>query len=405
MIEYIVKSKKLITVDKNYKSIENGGFVVKDGMIIDVGIYDELKDKYVELETLDFGEYIVTPSLVDCHTHVLEYAPSSFFPVTEITHFLGGLSLILRAITSGVTALGEQLCGHPGADFGKEDYEKVVKNLPIDIVFSISTISLGLKNMVHFSGLTGAKPITNEQLMDKSIIEGMIDNSDYPGENIFINATPANFEDQFVPRAGEIIYFQEELNYIVNSFHLKGKTVGCHVAGEEAIDMAIEAGFDVIHHGHGINESQIKRIKDKDIVLVATPLGGTHLAPNSPDEILKLYEAGIDIAISTDAYLPPSKKADYLSFNDNTQRGPESLMILAHGSMKKLKDIGIDENEILSLITLQPAKVLLRDHIYGSISKGKDANFIVAKGIPGLEIKDPEDIKEVFFKGDKVISK
>lgn len=244
--------------------------------------------------------------------------------------------MLLRALSSGITALGEQICGHPNAEYNKEDYLKLVEDLPIDISFSLSTISLGLEDIVHFSGVTGICPITKEMLMDDTILKNLLEGSDYPGENIFINATPANFEKSFVPRAGEIIYTQEELDYIVNMFHENNKKIGCHVAGEEAIDMAINVGFDVIHHGHGMNKSQMKIAASKGIPIVATPLGGTHLSPNSLDEIVDLLENDIVVSISTDAYLPPSKDAPWLKSLGDGLKGSESLMAIAHETMEKL---------------------------------------------------------------------
>ncbi len=403
--DYLIRAGKLVTVNDKYKTIYDGSFVVIDGMINEVGDYSLLSEKYKRMEVLDFSDYIVTPSLVDCHTHVMEYAPSSIFPITESTHLMGSSTLILEALSSGITALGEQICGHPSVNYTKDDYLKVIKDLPIDVVFSLSTISIGLPELAHFSGITGSYTILKEMLLDESILKGLIENSEYPGENIFINATPANFEEAYVPRAGEIIYTQKELEHISSIFHSHNKRIGCHVGGEDAIQMAINAEFDVIHHAHGITIEQIKRVKEKNILIVATPLGGTHLPPNSPKEIVELVENGIEVSISTDGYLPPSKKAPWLKFLDNGIKGPESLMKIAHESMERLRHLGYDVNDILRLLTLNPAKVMGKDKQYGSIEAGKNANFLVANGIPGLDIVNQDDIIQVFYEGEKIISR
>lgn len=220
---FIIKSKKLVTASDINKTIQNGAMVISNEVIKDIGTYDYIIEQYKELEVLDYSDYIITPSLVDCHTHVLEYAPTSIFPVTKSTHLMGGISLILKTLESGITSLGEQICGHPDSDFNRSDYLKSIKNFPIDIVFSICSITIGLENLVHFTGVTGSNPVSREMLVDDKILLQLINGSDYPGENIFINATPANLEDEYVPRAGEIVYTQEELNYIVKLFHDNGK--------------------------------------------------------------------------------------------------------------------------------------------------------------------------------------
>ncbi|WP_409193777.1 hypothetical protein, partial [Clostridium perfringens] len=128
-------------------------------------------------------------------------------------------------------------------------------------------------------------------------------------------ATPANLKEKLVPRAGEIIYTQEEINKIVEMFHKKGKKIGCHVAGVEGIEMALEAKMDIIHHGHGITKDLMKKVKELNISIVATPLGGKHLTPNLPEEIASMVKEGILVAIATDSYLPPYTGLPWLNFN------------------------------------------------------------------------------------------
>ena len=133
--------------------------------------------------------------------------------------------------------------------------------------------------------------------------------------------------------------------------------------------------------------------------------GGTHLKPNSPEEIEALVKEGIIIAIATDSYLPPDINLPWLNFEDDSPRGPEVLMEISNQGMLKLKDAGLDENEILSLITLNGAKVLGLEEKIGALKVGMKANFIASKGIPGLEITDIKDIIKVFYKGKCVIDK
>ena len=390
--KYIVTSNKIITVS-DIKTLSNGAFVVSDGIISDIGDYNDIKSKYKDLEVIDFKDLVITPSLIDCHTHLFEYAPSTVYPVTEETYEIAQDTLILNGLMSGVTAFGEQVCGSPMYEMNLNKIKEKVKTLPLDIVFSTNSITIGFENLVNLTAVTGKSSVDKETLINEEILEKIIDESEYPGENVFINATPANLKEELVPKAGEIIYTQEELNKISKMFHNKEKKIGCHVAGEEGIKMAIEAKIDIIHHGHGITNELIKKAKEENIIIVATPLGGTHLKPNSPEEIEALVKEGIIIAIATDSYLPPDI------------RGPEVLMKISNQGMLKLKDAGLDENEILSLITLNGAKVLGLEEKIGALKVGMKANFIASKGIPGLEITNIKDIIKVFYEGKCVIDK
>ena len=402
--EYIVKSKKIVTISED-KTIEKGATVFSEGKIIDIGKSDDIISKYKELEVEDFGDLVITPSFIDCHTHLLEYAPSTVYPVTNETYNIAQKALVLKALMSGVTTFGEQICGSPMTVSSVKDFKEIAKDLPVNIIFSCNSITIGFKDLVNFTSVTGNNSVDKDKLIEDETIMDLVENSDYPGENIFINATPANLTEDIVPRAGEVIYTQEELEKIVHIFHDKGKRIGCHVAGKDAIEMAIKAKFDVIHHGHGITDDEIKEISNSNISIVATPLGGTHLKPNSPEDILKLIQNNILVAIATDAYLPPYEGVSWLSFNDKKPKGSPELMEISKKAIEALIDKGYDENEALSLITLNAAKILGVEDKIGSLEIGKDADFIISNGVPVVEFSDSLNIKRVYIKGKCLISR
>lgn len=404
MNRYVVHGGKLVTVSEQ-DTIYNGGMVINDGKIIDVGEIDNMLKKYPDIPVKDFSDYVVTPSLVDCHTHLLEFASSSLYPITKETHFLAGRALLLQTLASGITALGEQICGHPSCDFSIDDYRLAIKEIPMDISFAPTSISIGFKKLAHYTAITKSKGVQQSDLSDPDIVNAIADHSDYPGENLFINATPANFTTNAVPRAGEIMYTPDILKGIVNTYHEKGKQIGVHVAGEKGIQLALDAGVDVLHHAHGITNSQIKQAKQQRARIVTTPLGGTHLKPNTPDNIVQLVQHHIDVSIASDAYLPPHPEAEELSFTEGLLQGPDAFMKIAQPGMKALQESGYKESEILALLTANPAAILGKSDRYGKLAYGLDANFLVAEGVPGLEIVDVESIKRVYFRGKCVIDR
>src|SRR5699024_7062164 len=163
-------------------------------------------------------------------------------------------------------------------------------------------------------------------------------------------STPANFTKAEVPRAGDILFTPEELKRIVSIYHESGKRIGVHVAGEEGIQMTLDAGVDVLHHAHAIPKDKMKESILKGVKIVATRIGGTHLEPNSSENIRQLVRNNIDVSIASDAYLPPYD-ASWLDFPEESLQGPDVLMQIAQPSMKALYHDGLDENEILALLT------------------------------------------------------
>ena len=109
---YLVREEKIITVS-SLGSLYNGAIIIKDGRIASVGNWNTLKIQFPPLPVTDFSDYVVTPFLDDCHTHLLGFASSPLYPVTKATHLLTEKSIFLHALRLGITVLGEQICGYP----------------------------------------------------------------------------------------------------------------------------------------------------------------------------------------------------------------------------------------------------------------------------------------------------
>src|SRR5699024_12585615 len=97
-------------------TIYDGGMVINDGYILEVGGIQELQKKFPAFQIKDFSNNVVRPSLVDCHRHLLEFAPASLYPIMQNTHFMAGKSILLGDLTSGLTGVGEQMCEDSAMD-------------------------------------------------------------------------------------------------------------------------------------------------------------------------------------------------------------------------------------------------------------------------------------------------
>ena len=60
-----------MTGDTRYGLIENGALALRDGRIAWVGPMDAIPAEYQGGETTDLGGRVVTPGLIDCHTHLV----------------------------------------------------------------------------------------------------------------------------------------------------------------------------------------------------------------------------------------------------------------------------------------------------------------------------------------------
>ena len=166
---YVVRAKKIVTAGP-LGAIEQGALVVEDGILLRVVPEGELTPEERALPLVDFGELTVTPALADCHCHLLEYAAGSLYPVAEPAHLLAGKALLLNALCSGVTALGEQICGHPACGLSVEEYRQAVEGLPLTVRFALCGITLGTEGAPHYSALTGSTPVGKSDLLSPKLL-------------------------------------------------------------------------------------------------------------------------------------------------------------------------------------------------------------------------------------------
>lgn len=68
----IYKGNILFTKDKNkFKTIENGFIAVEDGIILN--LYNNLPDKYKDLEVVDYSNNLIIPGMNDLHCHAPQF--------------------------------------------------------------------------------------------------------------------------------------------------------------------------------------------------------------------------------------------------------------------------------------------------------------------------------------------
>jgi imidazolonepropionase len=69
----LLRNAKIVTIEdqESYGLIECGAIAIKDGLIDWVGADDAIPSKYLEGPIRDLEGRLITPALIDCHTHVV----------------------------------------------------------------------------------------------------------------------------------------------------------------------------------------------------------------------------------------------------------------------------------------------------------------------------------------------
>jgi imidazolonepropionase-like amidohydrolase len=191
-------------------------------------------------------------------------------------------------------------------------------------------------------------------------------------------------------------YSDEELRAIVDEAHRRGLRVAAHTHGAEAVRHAVEAGIDCIEHGFLIDDETIKLMVEHGTYLVPTTylIDGMDISraapelqakaaemfPRARESVLAAYEAGVKIAVGTDApAIPHGKNANELVAL--VERGLPALAVLRAATVT--------------------AAALLRVTDRGRLAEGLLADIIAVPGDPLQDITVTRDVRFV-MKGGKV---
>ncbi|MGV9744309.1 metal-dependent hydrolase family protein [Rhodococcus zopfii] len=191
-------------------------------------------------------------------------------------------------------------------------------------------------------------------------------------------------------------YSDEELRAIVDEAHRRGLRVASHTHGADAVRAAVAAGIDCIEHGFLVDDDAIEKMVAAGTYLVPTTrladamdvshappdlqAKAAEMFPKARTSVKAAYEAGVKIALGTDApAIPHGKNADELV---------------------ALVERGMSELDALRAATVTAAELIdVTDR--GRLAEGLLADIIGVPGDPLQDITVTQDVRFV-MKGGQV---
>ena len=353
--------------------IENGSVLAKDGVIIAVGTDATLQEQYAEeikqAEVVDATGKIVTPGLVDPHTHIVyagtrenEYAMRlEGQTYMEIMNAGGGIHATTRATqTASFEELYEQ---------SKERLDKMLLN-GITTIEAKSGYGLTLEH--ELKQLEVAKKLNEDHYMDLvSTFMGAhavpLEYKEKPEEfvDLVINEMLpvvaekklAVFNDVFCERG---VFTPEQSKRVLEAGKQYGLIPKIHADEIEPYGGAETAGeVKAISAEHLLRASDdgIKAMADNDVIGVVLP-GTAFFLMADYAEARKMIDNGVALALSTDAN-PGSSPTLSLQF------------IMNLGCL----EMWMTPEEVITATTINAAHAINEADKIGSIEVGKQADF------------------------------
>lgn len=315
---------------------------------------------------IDGAGRVLLPGLIDAHVHVVRGRDD----LRELTEW-------------GVTTGLDMACWPIGlvqamrAETGVADFRSA----------TIPAVGPG-GNHARLPGFPAEGIVTTPGQARAFVERRMADNADYI--KIVTEAAPPAGMDRATVAA------------IVQAAHEHGLKVVAHSVTTGAVDLAVEAGVDIITHAPldaVLDDKVITRMVRAGMVSVPTLTmmegvvraargRGPRYEP-SRDTVAALHRAGVPILAGTDANAAPGAPA--------AVRHGESL----HHELELLVDAGLTPIEALRGATCLPAATFgLTDR--GAIAPGKRADLVLVDGDPTADITATRAIAGVWIEGERV---
>ncbi len=223
-----------------------------------------------------------------------------------------------------------------------------------------------------------------------------------------------------------IAFSERAQKVIVEEGHRAGKTVQAHVTSPESIDMAIEAGVDILTHGdisgprYPIPSETIRKMVERGTsvsVLAVTSRQIAALEKSAPNGVLTPYmkiaatnirnmvKAGVHLLVSTDAGVQnPVLLAESSTLASDTIDARVKIGEGHFNALVALEEAGMAPMEILASATSNIARAYKVDRELGTLERGKRGDLVMLDADPLASARNYRRINAV-IKDGKVVDR
>ena len=389
----LIKAGRVLDVKSGQYRVDLG-ILTEGEKIKEIGPWTEVQPHAPgDAVIVDLSQATLLPGLIDCHAHLLISGDlGRLDPGELLTTTIAQMSASLRALLgarnarevleAGITSARN--VGHSGID------GDVALSDAINAGWIPGPRLQPAGRKITAIGGQGAALQSNvaDQILTQEflVVSGPDQARAAVRENFAIGAEVIKIViDSDAGRNRKTRYLAiDECKAIVQDAHRLGLKVAAHAGDNIAVQTAIECGVDSIEHAWRATDTQLRQMKQKGIVLVATEIF-VNAAPK--ERLQRAIGIGVKIAMGSDAWaLLPGKT-----------RGEATLV-----ELRKLQDEGMPSIDIIRSSTVNAAELMGWSDRVGELAAGKFADIVAVAGDP---VKDIGLLQHMQFvmKGAKVV--
>jgi imidazolonepropionase-like amidohydrolase len=360
-------------------------------------------------ECIDFPKETLMPGFVDAHTHV--QLPGNGTRIEELDretdeiHLLEAVRNCRIALESGVTTLRDNGGWRMVTFAMKEAIRRNIVVGPDIVACGRPVTSTGGHMWMMGSQADGPDGV-------RACVRQLVrDGADY----IKLVATGGDTPHTFPERRS---FTREELAAAVDESHARGKLVGAHVHGVDAINDCISVGVDMLIHCTFLRPDGTMRIDERIAHDIAKKNIWVNINCHSTLRARSLLEQK-----KREHGLTPAEEIDLQAWSERAKQRIEVGQRLRkagarfvagsdsgwpapfgefHGELMAQAELGLSPIEALHAGTRDSADALgILDRV-GTIETGKLADLILVDGFPDRDISDAAKVVAVFKSGVQV---
>lgn len=401
---FILTNIQLISMDQDIGYLEKASFSVREGVISEVYTEDEIPDKVdSDLPEIDGKGYIAMPGFVDTHTHMWNSPWKSFLGTAtglsyeELCRKMGPLftpedscaavyAASLEALSAGVTTMNNWAHNLPSPEHADAELQAMEDagirgHFTYGYHYELSPEEpMNVADAIRLRDSSASKQMT----FGLGLRNDVTPDPDFPFFK-FLNVAPALLKR-------EIAMAREA-----------GLPISMHVLNEGEADYYAKAGYlgsdNLVIHGYHWNDADWQVLADHNTPISFSPSTANGMRKTIPLASAQTY--GVQCGLSFDNYAGSG--------------GPNMFkMITAARINQQLGKKKISDANLLSLVTKDGAEVLGISDKVGTLTPGKQADFILVQtdSLAMAPAKDPvraltntanpSDIDSVFVDGTPV---